>query len=133
MFKLFKRKQKPTPNNNAMFTLQPYRHHGCWVFDDPTRGLLAEAFVCGMSDIIDDVLFESGVDPADVQDGFRMTFSTTAFPDHTHSLTWERKGDGGGNWYRCDQTKQSGWLCPALFLFFPQAPKRLYARADKIN
>ena len=101
MFNIFKRKQT---NKNAMFTLQPYRYLGQWVFDDETRGLQAEAFVCGMSEIIDDVLVANGIDPVDVQDGFRLTFSTTPLPDHTHSLTWDRKGEGG-NWYRCDQTK----------------------------
>lgn len=126
MFNIFKRKQT---NKNAMFTLQPYRYLGQWVFDDETRGLQAEAFVCGMSEIIDDVLVANGIDPVDVQDGFRLTFSTTPFPDHTHSLTWDRKGEGG-NWYHCDQTKRSGWLCPALFLYYPEAPKKLYARAD---
>ena len=128
MLNLFKRK----PNNNAMFTLQPYRQHGCWVFDDFTRGLVAEAFVCGMSEIIDEMLTESGIDSVEIQDGFRLTFSTNRFPNHTHSLTWDREGDTG-NWYNCDQTNQSGWLCPALFLFFPEAPKKLYARADQIN
>jgi hypothetical protein len=132
MFNLFKTKNKPV-SNNTMFTLQPYRYLDQWVFDDFTRGLVAEAFVCGMSEIIDEVLLESEIDPVDVQDGFRMTFSTTAFPDHTHSLSWERGDEESGNWYRCDQTNQSGWLCPALFLFFPKAPERLYARADKLN
>ena len=131
MFKLFKTKNKPV-SNNAMFTLQLYRYLNQWVFDDPVRGLQYEAFVCGMSEIIDEVLVANDIDPVDVQDGFRMTFSTTPFPDHTHSLTWEREGDGG-NWYRCDQTHQSGWLCPALFLYYPEAPKKLYARADKLD
>lgn len=85
-----------------------------------------------MSEIIDEMLVESGLDSVEMQDGFRLTFSTNKFPDHTHSLSWDREGDTG-NWYNCDQTDQSGWLCPALFLFFPEAPKKLYARADQIN
>ena len=117
-----------TANRNAIFTLEPYYHHGQWVFDDDVRGLKAEAFVCGMSEIIDDLLIEQGISPNSVRKGFRLTFSPTKFPDYTHSLTWDRV-DCGGNWYTCDQTKRKGWLCPALFLFFPAAPKRLFAKA----
>ena len=123
--------RKKSPNNNAMFTLQPYRHHGCWVFDDPTRGLVAEAFVCGMSEIIDAMLEASDL-ATDGSDKERLTFSPSKFPNSTHSLTWQHP-ENGGNWYVCDQTEQAGWLCPALFLFFPKAPSRLHARVDKIN
>jgi len=31
----------------------------------------------------------------------------------------------GGNWYFCPQLNMEGWLCPALFRYFGEAPKRL--------
>tara|TARA_B100000287_G_scaffold316298_1_gene299902 strand:+ start:552 stop:956 length:405 start_codon:yes stop_codon:yes gene_type:complete len=134
MFNLFKKRKNNSTGipNNSVFVMQPYRKHGCWVFDDPQRGLYEEAFVSGMSEILDRVLQDSGIDPHLVRNGFRLTFSTTEFPSHTHSLTWLEE-EGGGNWYGCEQTHQTGWLCPALFLFFPEAPERLYARADKLD
>ena len=78
-----------------MFTLQPYRYLGQWVFDDETRGLQAEAFVCGMSEIIDDVLVANGIDPVDVQDGFRLTFSTGRAKEVTGIAATRLKGLAG--------------------------------------
>jgi hypothetical protein len=26
-----------------------------------------------------------------------------------------------------------GWLCPALFKYFPEAPKKLYAKAEPLK
>ena len=34
--------------------------------------------------------------------------------------------EGGGNVYRWTETGQEGWLCPALFKYFDQAPAKLY-------
>jgi len=33
-------------------TIYPYKHHDCWVFDDPRTGLKEEAFVCGATEMI---------------------------------------------------------------------------------
>jgi hypothetical protein len=33
-------------------------------------------------------------------------------------------------WYHNQQYNMDGWLCPALFKFFPRAPQHIYARAD---
>ena len=30
-------------------------------------------------------------------------------------------------------TGAEGWLCPALFKYFPEAPPSLYARAERID
>lgn len=42
-----------------------------------------------------------------------------------HTLNWMRE-DMGGNWYQWGATKLEGWLCPALFKYFDQAPKTIY-------
>jgi hypothetical protein len=124
MFKFLK-------NNKTQITsLAPYFCHGQWVFDDDRFGLHREAFVCGMSEIIDYVLTDSGIDPEDVEGGFRLTFSKDKFPDSTHSLSWLRASEGGND-YVLDGLgqygeKMEGWLCPALFHFFDKAPKKLY-------
>lgn len=125
-------KKAAAPSGAVVMSLIPYRYHGMWVFDHEPTNARAEAFVCGMSEIIDQMLIDSGIDPHTVRDGFRLTFSGVAFPNHTHSLTWQRP-EAGGNIYVCDQNKMGGWLCPALLWFFDKAPKKLYSRVDLID
>lgn len=117
-------------NQNAIQTLMPYAFAGGWVFDDETTGLVREAFVCGMDDIITEMVQRAGID--DAANGFRLTFSATPFPNHTHSFEWLRP-EMGGNMYHCPENDITGWLCPALFKYFKKAPKMLYARADAAN
>ena len=63
------------------------------------------------------------------EQGFRLIFSAQEFPGHTHKLVWKRK-DVSGNWYYCPQFDEEGWLCPALFKFFREAPKEIYVKAE---
>ena len=51
------------------------------------------------------------------------------FPGYQRELPWVREEDGG-NWYSLKG--QEGWLCPAMFRYFDNAPEKLYARADLI-
>jgi hypothetical protein len=116
------------PVSNSIMVLKPYKYADIWVFDDESVGLKREAFVAGAPDVIEDMVKE--IPGAD--NGFRMLFSATPFPGYTHSLTWQ-KGDKTGNWYLCDQTKKEAWLCPGLFKYFKEAPKTLYAKAEKLG
>ncbi len=34
------------------------------------------------------------------------------------------------NWFYSDHDKMEGWLCPALFKYFPKAPRNIYVRAE---
>ncbi|WP_017717610.1 DUF6717 family protein [Kamptonema formosum] len=38
----------------------------------------------------------------------------------------------GGNWYRWEGKNMEGWLCPALFKYFSEAPKKIYCKAQKV-
>ncbi len=38
--------------------------------------------------------------------------------------------ESGGTWYYSDHYKMEGWLCPALFKYFPTAPREIYVRAE---
>jgi len=114
-------------NKTQITSLAPYYSHGQWVFDSENFGLVEEAFVCGMSEIIDYVLEASGIEPKSVDGGFRLTFSGDPFPDASHSLSWRRK-DSGGNTYTLDGTEMEGWLCPALLHFFEKAPKKIHVQ-----
>lgn len=62
---------------NCLYRVQPYRHGGTWVFDDPTRNLTAEPFVSGVPEILDAELERQGL-PLDQP--FGLIFSDRQFP-----------------------------------------------------
>lgn len=108
---------------NAINVIAPYKQHGMWVFDDPRVGLVQEPFVAGADAMIDRVV----ADIPDAENGFTLIFSITPFPGFQHRLDWRRE-ESGGNWYYAAQLDLEGWLCPALFRYFPEAPKQLYVQ-----
>jgi len=112
--------------SNALMVIAPYKYAGTWVFDDSAVGLNREPFVSGIPEMMDDMV--SNI--PDAEKGFRLLFSTQPFPGHTHKLTW-RRGDKSGNWYYCEQYDKEGWLCPGLFRYYQEAPKEIYAKAEK--
>ena len=88
--------------------------------------ILREAFVGGMTEIIDQLVkceLHTNVD-----DGFVLHFSANPFPGYQAKLTWFEK-EFGGNWYNWKSMCMSGWLCPALFCYFDVAPKEIYVQA----
>ena len=115
----------PRAPGNSIMVIAPYRYHGTWVFDDASAGLNREAFVSGMPEMID--VLVAKIPHADK--GFRLTFSAQEFPGYQKKLTWMR-GDATGNWYRLEKPPMEGWLCPALFKYYREAPKELYVKAD---
>ena len=111
---------------NALMVIAPYKYAGTWVIDDPAVGLNREPFVSGIPEMIDEMVKEI----PDADKGFRLLFSLQPFPGYSHKLTW-RRGDKSGNWYYCEQLKKEGWLCPGLFRYYREAPKEIYAKAEK--
>jgi hypothetical protein len=110
---------------NSINVISPYKHYGMWVFDDPRVGLVQEPFVAGA-----DIMMECLVsDIPDAAKGFILVFASTPFPGHQHRLDWERTDTDGGNWYCWKEFKIEGWLCPALFKYFTEAPKHIYVQA----
>ncbi len=109
-----------------IFTIYPYFDHKAfqlWVFDDERTGLIEEPLIQG----IDRMIEELTADIQNADEGFRLTFSDQAFEGHQVRLDWLRLDEANeGNWYWCNELKIEGWLCPALFLYFPQAPEHIY-------
>ena len=99
------------------------------VFDDERVGLDKEPFVAGAATMIDTAMALNGIPNADK--GFLMVFSAGPFPDF--EVEWVRE-ETEGNVYRAgfeidgEVQEMEGWLCPALNLYFPDAPKKLYAQ-----
>ncbi len=103
--------------------IHPYKYEGMWVFDDEKTDLVQEPFVSGADDIIDKMV--SDIPKAD--EGFSLLFSSMPFPGHQAEFEWRRE-ESGGNWYYIKNLGMEGWLCPALFKYFSDAPKSIYAQ-----
>ena len=116
---------------NSIFVIRPYKWHGMWVFDDERVGLAKEPFVGGADTMIDTAVQLKGLENA--ENGFLLVFSAGPFPDADFDLEWVRE-ENGGNVYRGrfeidgDVREMEGWLCPALNLYYPDAPKKLYVQ-----
>jgi hypothetical protein len=110
---------------NSLFVIAPYKYEGMWVFDDPAVGLSKEPFIAG----IDTMMDKMTASIPNAERGFRAVFSAAPFPGAQFKLQWRRTGDGG-NWYYSDEFKMEGWLCPALFKYFPSAPREIYVKAE---
>jgi hypothetical protein len=110
---------------NSLFAIAPYKYEGFWVFDDPSVGLRQEPFVSGADDIID--ILTKDIPAAHA--GFKLVFSLLPFPGYTARFDWRRE-EHGGNWYAWPERNIEGWLCPALFKYFPEAPPEIYVKVS---
>lgn len=110
----------------SVLSIEPYFHDGAWVFDDPTVGLVKEPFVAGVTEMIDRLVAHIPNAAA----GFRLRFGETPFAGMQTALTWIRADPVEGNWYRADDIADEGWLCPALFWYFPSPPKKIYVGVE---
>jgi hypothetical protein len=114
--------------SNQIQVISPYWHHGTWVFDDPSVGLVREPFVSGVPAMIDDLV----QDLPEARRGFRLLFSPGPFPGFQRRLDRLRE-EHGGWWYRLHDKAMDGWLCPALFKYFDAAPEFLHVRAEALE
>ena len=132
-------------NNMKILTLYPYLLDQCWVFDDERTGLKEEAFVLGSGDVLTRLVEAKNI--PDAARGFALHFSDEQFDDFDAELTWLRSDDAQvvpgrdgsatqthGNWYTgvVAGEAMTGWLCPALGLYFSTAPRRLFVKAEPL-
>ena len=118
---------------NQLLVIAPYWWQGTWVFDDERVGLEREPFVAGVPEIIDRVVGRAGIDLAQARrDGFRLLFSAAPFPGSQEKAARIRP-EAGGWWYRTGAPELDGWLCPAMFNYFDEAPERLFVKAEVID
>ena len=114
---------------NAMMVIKPYWDSGTWVFDDDAVGLVREPFVAGVPEMLNHLVREI----PNARSGFRLLFSAAPFPAYQAAFTRVREGEFGGTWYRSDDPPMEGWLCPALFKYFDEAPPTIYVKAEPIS
>ncbi len=96
-----------------------------WVFDDESVGLVQEPFINGIPEMIDDLV----ADIPNAGQGFRMLFSAAPFPGYQQKLRRLHE-EYGGWWYSGDELESNGWLCPALFHYFDEAPEEIFVKAE---
>jgi hypothetical protein len=108
---------------NVIVAIHPYKCGGMWVFDDDRVGLSQEPFVSGADTIIDRLV----ANIPNAEKGFTILFSAAPFPGYQAEFEWRRE-EYDGNWYYSKALNMEGWLCPALFKYFTEAPKTLYAQ-----
>ena len=114
--------------------IHPYRlpHERSWAFDDKRTNLYREAFVYGMSEIIDAVVAHKKI--KDAEKGVSISFNDEPFVGAEIEFDWVRP-EFSGNIYSANINGRTmvGWLCPALELYFQGvAPKKIYSRLDPL-
>jgi hypothetical protein len=116
---------KGSTMKNFMRVIAPYKHEGTWVFDDDSVGLVKEPFVFGADGMIEWLVGD--IEQAEA--GFLLYFSDKPFPGHQQKISWVREEDEG-NWYQLEEPPMEGWLCPALFHYFDEAPQAIFVKAE---
>ena len=106
---------------NTIMIIFPYKIEDIWVFDDEKVGLIQEPFVSGADVILDKLTHH--IPNADK--GVKLLFSESKFPGFQEELDWVRS-EHGGNWYEIKSLNMEGWLCPAMFKYFVDAPKKIF-------
>lgn len=104
---------------NSICVIKPYKYHGQWVFDDSGKGLVKEALVAGIDIMLDMMCKKLGTED------IVAVFSDKFFPTANLRIDHVRP-DIVGNWYKSLELGIEGWLCPALFKYFPTAPDKIY-------
>jgi hypothetical protein len=115
---------------NQIMVIAPYWRDdaGTWVFDDAAAGLKQEPFVAGVPEMINHLV----ADIPQARRGFRLLFSASPFPGYQRRLQRLRE-ESDGWWYATDEPPMEGWLCPALFRYFHDAPPALYVKAEALT
>ena len=110
---------------NVLTVIEPYWYQDTWVFDDASVGLEKEPFVQGVPQMIDYLVNNI----PNARSGFVLLFSSQPFAGYQVELTRVRE-ENGGYWYGVKDYPVEGWLCPALFRYFDDAPESLYIKAE---
>ena len=118
---------------NSLLTIRLYRHDGLWVFDDDRVGLKAEPFVAGADDLIDYLLDIKGMYATAIREGVTAIFGKQEFRGADVRLDFTVYASGGTVYepyglpdFRNKTGSREVWLCPALNLYFPESPQRIW-------
>ncbi len=121
---------------NAVNVIYPYPVNDIWVFDDKSRGLKAEPFVFGSSEILTALTkIEFGMLG---MEKFKLTFSKYPLPEIHAKFVKTNKEAESGAWYTVVIDNQfvngrMGWLCPATLKYFKDYPDIIYIYLEELN
>ena len=107
-----------------------------WVFDDPSKGILAEAFVGGADELID-ACFEQNGWKYNNQMNYTLQFSTKDFPGATHLEFLPLQSvpeypsqpgmvDSGSYWICYNIDERVIWLCDTLDEYIEEGDTLLF-------
>ena len=113
---------------NIINTILARRFNGIWVFEDQERGLINEAFVGGIPEIIEKIMEDSHIPKTDEK--VLIIFSAESFKGHSHILK-HKEQDGTGNTYKLGEME--GWLCAALYQYFDKTPSEIYVQMKAVK
>lgn len=102
-----------------------YRTGNGWAFDDLLMHVSREPFVKGMSEMLDVLVEQSGL-----EEHIGLFFKDEPFNNYEAELSLVREEDGGA-WYEWEDMDMAGWLCPMLYAYFDCTPEKLYFAIGK--
>lgn len=136
-----------------MFEITVYRIRNTWFFDDISRGIVSEPFVCGASEMLQHHINKKYSKRK--RKGVKIQFSTIPIPncdikltvtEKCYPLTISQLKTRFGDWlpnhknnvqtnysatptsaYYVDQEGNKCWLCPAQLKFFGNVADEIYA------
>lgn len=122
---------------NSLFTINAYRKHHMWMFDDESRDIKEEPFVFGADLMLDyasgSVKPDGSLDES--KDECTIVFSATPMPKNDIHIRLYEPDGMDGHFYevvKFDQWQEGEgfqfWLCPALLAFFDKAPENIYVK-----
>jgi hypothetical protein len=107
---------------NALHHIHCYWTGTTWAFDDAAKDLHGEPFVAGADKILTSLVTAFTIRNAFTK-GFGLIFSDQPFPGFQVVASRGRQ-EHNGFWYVV--MGREGWLCPAMFRFFPEAPLHIF-------
>ena len=108
---------------NSIFSITVEKNNGVWAFTDKSRDLSNEPFVSGADLILDKLCIEISAPFMKLN----LIFADFPFPDHMFSFS-KKLSESGGWWYSSVDFDIDGWLCPAMFKYFKEAPYNIYLK-----
>jgi len=145
---------------NQIMVIQPYWHADTWVFDDPDKGLDHEPFVGGIPEMLDILVEQAGIKNAKdgfrllfsgspfpnfqecakrLESEFEgWYYGVKLREEHLELLEAAKAMASVQDLAQIDEVIVEieghkyfkGWLCPALFKYFEEAPETLYVKAE---
>ena len=100
------------------YTIFPYQKGKLWFFDDPSLGLTQEALTDGVPEVIAKACRMNFVEQS-----FFLTFSCQNIGKYFLDFV---KPLRNGNLYVWKKFGMKCWFCPALLLYFPVPPRKIW-------